>query len=169
VTTGRERTELGAATGSVSALATASSSASGSRHVGRTRSRARDLPSLLADDSKLAQVLGIPDFGEDPDVDAARLKRLRRATGRAADPDVDAARLKRLRRATGRAADPDAATSSRKAPCATPTPPTSPSPSPARPTSPRGRPMTPTPGPPLRRTATRRCRPSNRLRTSSSG
>ena len=50
--------------------------------------RARDLPSLLANDSELAKALGIPDFGEDPDIDSARLKRLRKATSRAADPDA---------------------------------------------------------------------------------
>lgn len=50
--------------------------------------RARDLPSLLTDDSELAKALGIPDFGEDPDADAAKLKRLRRSTRLAADPDA---------------------------------------------------------------------------------
>lgn len=52
------------------------------------KGRATDLPSLLADDRKLAKALGIPDFGEDPDLDAARLKRVRRATRKAADPDA---------------------------------------------------------------------------------
>ncbi|MEZ0579140.1 hypothetical protein [Nocardioides sp. MH1] len=50
--------------------------------------RARDLASLLADDSELAKALGIPDFGEDPDIDASRLKRLRKASRRVADPDA---------------------------------------------------------------------------------
>jgi hypothetical protein len=50
--------------------------------------RAHDLASLLANDSELAKVLGIPDFGENPDEDDYRLKRLRRSTRRAADPDA---------------------------------------------------------------------------------
>lgn len=50
--------------------------------------RARDLPSLLADDDALARALGIPNFGEDPDEESTKLKNLRKATRRAADPDA---------------------------------------------------------------------------------
>ncbi|MEO8224120.1 MAG: hypothetical protein ABI661_04900, partial [Gammaproteobacteria bacterium] len=50
--------------------------------------RAADVASLLADDSELARALGIPNFGEDPDLDSARLKRLRKASRRAADRDA---------------------------------------------------------------------------------
>jgi hypothetical protein len=50
--------------------------------------RATDVASLLADDNELAKALGIPSFGEDPDVDSARLKRLRQASRRAADRDA---------------------------------------------------------------------------------
>lgn len=52
------------------------------------KGKASDLESLLSTDSQLAKVLGIPHFGEDPDVDDAAIKRLRRATRRAADPDA---------------------------------------------------------------------------------
>jgi len=50
--------------------------------------RATDVASLLADDNELAKALGIPHFGEDPDLDSAGLKRLRKASRRAADRDA---------------------------------------------------------------------------------
>jgi len=50
--------------------------------------RATDVASLLADDNELAKALGIPNFGEDPDLDSSGIKRLRKASRRAADRDA---------------------------------------------------------------------------------